>query len=103
MYPQFDQNPYTFNYYNQPSYPMYPQKPPLLYSMKYSLNRMSISSTIRTAQKTLYTVNQILPIISQLRPVLHNASTALRVVKAVKQFDFEDIDQDIDRNLNNQS
>ena len=56
-----------------------------------------MSSTLRTAQKTLYTVNQMIPIINQLRPVLHNASTAFRVVKAVKQFDFDDSVEDDDK------
>ena len=67
------------------------------------MNQISMSSTIRTAQKTLYTVNQIIPIINQLRPVLHNASTAFRVVKAVKQFDFDEIDNEIDNNVNEES
>ena len=84
---------------------MYPmmQKPSLLQSMKYSLNQLSMSSTIRTAQKTLYTVNQIIPIVNQLRPVVHNAKTAFRVVKAVKQFDFEDVSEEIDQNVNEDS
>jgi len=99
MYPQFPNDPY-FNYQPYyPQYPMMPYKPSLLQSMKNSFSQASVSSTIRTAQKTLYTVNQLIPIVNQLRPVLHNASTALRVVKAVKQFDFdEEIDQSVDQN-----
>ena len=62
-----------------------------------------MSSTIRTAQKTLYTANQIIPIVNQLRPVLHNATTAFRVVKAVKQFDFDDLDEEIDQSINQES
>ncbi len=98
MYPEFYNDPYLFTYPTQSFYPMMP-KPSLLQSMKFSMNRMNLSSTLRTAQKTIYTVNQIIPIVNQLRPVLHNASTAFRVVKAVKQFDFEDIEEDIDKNV----
>lgn len=105
MFPQYpdDFNQFMPSYY--PQYPIMPiyQKPSLLQSMKYSMNQISMSSTIRTAQKTLYTVNQIIPIINQLRPVLHNASTAFRVVKAVKQFDFDEIDNEIDNNVNEES
>lgn len=100
MYPQYpyQQTPIYPPYF--PEYPMMmPQKPSLLQSMKYSLNQASLSSTLRTAQKTLYTVNQMIPIINQLRPVLHNASTAFRVIRTVKQFDFDDIDEEIDHNL----
>ncbi len=105
MYPQY---PNDFNQFMPPYYPQYPmmpmyQKPSLLQSMKYSLNQISMSSTLRTAQKTLYTVNQMIPIINQLRPVLHNASTAFRVVKAVKQFDFDEIDNEIDNSVNEES
>lgn len=98
MYPQFPNDPFYNNYQPYyPQYPMIPHKPSLLQSMKYSFNQASVSSTIRTAQKTLYTVNQLIPIINQLRPVLHNASTAFKVVKAVKQFNFDDeIDQNVD-------
>lgn len=91
MYPQ-----YPYSYMNPQ---MYPMKPSVLQSMKYSLNQMNISSSIQTAQKTLYTINQIIPIIHQLRPIIHNASTAFKVVKAVKQFDFNEIDQDISQNV----
>ena len=64
MYPQFPGNPYPYPYMPQQSM-MYPMgmmgmKPSLLQSMKYSLNQLSMSSTIRTAQKTLYTANQII-------------------------------------------
>lgn len=101
MYPQypFNYNQYMPSYYYPPYPMMMPQKPSLLQSMKYSLNQVSMSSTLRTAQKTLYTVNQIIPIINQLRPVLHNASTAFKVVKVVKQFDFDEIDDEIDHNV----
>lgn len=102
MYPEFPQDP-QFQQYYYPYYPMLPQRPSLLQSMKYSLNKVSLSSTLRTTQKTLYTINQIIPIVNQLRPVLHNASTAFRVVKAVKQFDFDDIDEEIDKNVEQQS
>lgn len=101
MYPQFPNDPYSYPYYPPNYYPMMPQKPSLLQSMKYSMNKMSMSSTLRTAQKTIYTLNQVIPIINQLRPVLHNASTAFRVVKAVKQFDLDDIDEEIDQNITN--
>lgn len=97
MYPQYPYDVYP--YYDQPIYPMMPMRPSLLQSMKYSMSRMNLASTIRTAQKTLYTANQIIPIINQLRPVLHNASTAFRVVRAVKQFDFDDIDEEINQNV----
>lgn len=105
MYPQY---PYDYSQFMPSYYPQYPmmpmpQKPSLLQSMKYSLNQISMSSTIRTAQKTLYTVNQIIPIINQLRPVLHNASTAFKVVKAVKQFDFDEVDEEIDNNVDKDS
>ena len=81
MYPQFPGNPYPYPYMPQQSM-MYPMgmmgmKPSLLQSMKYSLN--------------------------QLRPVLHNATTAFRVVKAVKQFDFDDLDEEIDQSINQES
>ena len=100
MYPEFPESPYLYSYPQQPYfYPMMPQKPSLLQSMKYSMNRMNLSSTLRTAQKTIYTVNQIIPIVNQLKPVLHNASTAFKVVKAVKQFDFDEIDDEIDHNV----
>ena len=89
MYPQYPYDDYNFPY--NPYYPMMPQRPSLLQSMKYSMHQMNLSSTIRAAQKTLYTANQIIPIIIQLKPILHNASTAFRVAKAVKQFDFDDI------------
>jgi len=82
---------------------MMPQKPSLLQSMKYSISQMNMSSTIRTAQKTLYTMNQLIPIINQLRPVIHNASTAFRVVRAVKQVNLDDIDEEIDQNVNDDS
>ncbi len=98
MYPQYPYDPYFP--YQQPYYPMMPQKPSLLQSMRYSFNQISLQSTLRTAQKTLYTANQLIPIINQLRPVVHNAKTAFRVVKAVKQFDFDEIDKDIDTNIN---
>ena len=101
MYPQFPGNPYPYPYMPQQS--MMGMKPSLLQSMKYSLNQLSMSSTIRTAQKTLYTANQIIPIVNQLRPVLHNATTAFRVVKAVKQFDFDDLDEEIDQSINQES
>src|SRR5699024_8020764 len=94
MYPQYP--PYDF-------YPYYPpmmyQKPSLLQSMRYSLHQMNFSTTILISQKTLYTTNQLITIINQLRPVLHNAKTAFRVVKAVKSFDLDDIDEDIDKNV----
>ena len=55
MFPQYpdDFNQFMPSYY--PQYPMMPmyQKPSLLQSMKYSMNQISMSSTIRTAQKTL--------------------------------------------------
>ena len=97
MYPQFPGNPYPYPYMPQQSM-MYPMgmmgmKPSLLQSMKYSLNQLSMSSTIRTA----------IPIVNQLRPVLHNATTAFRVVKAVKQFDFDDLDEEIDQSINQES
>lgn len=102
MYPQYPNNfpnSYYPPYYSQ--YPMMSQpKPSLLNSVKYSISRVSMSTTLRTAQKTLYTVNQIIPIINQLRPVLHNASTAFKVVKAVKEFDFDEIDDEIVNNVN---
>lgn len=94
MYQQFPNQSHSF----PPYYPYPPMmyKPSLLQSMRHSLNQISMSSTLRTAQKTLYTVNQVIPIINQMRPVLHNASTAFRVVKAVKSFDFDDeIDQSL--------
>lgn len=100
MYPQFPNQSFPYPYI--PQYPIYPYppmmtpKPSLLQSMKYSLNQMSMSSTLRTAQKTLYTVNQLIPIVNQLRPVVHNATTAFRVVKAVKEFNFDD---EIDENV----
>lgn len=97
MYPQYPYDPYF-----QPYYPMMPQKPSLLQSMRYSFHQASLQSTLRTAQKTLYTVNQLIPVINQLRPVIHNAKTAFRVVKAVKQFDFDEIDKDIDENINDE-
>lgn len=102
MYQQFPNNPnhIVVPYY---SYPPMMYKPSLLQSMKYSLGQISMSSTIKTAQKTLYTVNQVIPIINQLRPVLHNASTAFRVVKAVKQFDFDDIEEEIDQNISQET
>jgi hypothetical protein len=59
------------------------------------MQRLNLSSTIKTAQKTLYTANQIIPIINQLRPIIHNASTAFKVAKVVKNFDDE-----IDNELN---
>ncbi len=96
QYPQYSQFDF-YPYY--PPMPMFYQKPSLLQSMKYSLRQMNLSSTIQTAQKTLYTANQLIPIIHQLRPVLHNAKTAFRVVKAVKSFDLDDIDKDIDQNV----
>lgn len=101
MYPQFPQDHYDPYFWTPPIYPMpiIAPKPSLLQSMKYSLGQMNLSSTIKTAQKTLYTANQIIPIIYQLRPVLHNAKTAFRVVKAVKQFDLDDIDADIEQNV----
>ena len=99
MYPQFPGNPYPYPYMPQQSM-MYPMG---MMGMKYSLNQLSMSSTIRTAQKTLYTANQIIPIVNQLRPVLHNATTAFRVVKAVKQFDFDDLDEEIDQSINQES
>ena len=96
-----------YQYPNQDPYFQYPYppiiyKPSLLQSMKYSLNQMSLSTTLQTAQKTLYTINQIIPIINQLKPVLHNASTALKVAKTVKQFDFEEVSQEIDKDLSSQ-
>lgn len=93
MYPQYP--PYDF----YPYYPMMYQKPSLLQSMRYSLHQMNLASTIQTAQKTLYTANQLIPIIHQLQPVLHNAKTAFRVVRAVKSMQFDDIDEDIDKNV----
>ena len=63
MYPQYP--PYDF----YPYYPMMYQKPSLLQSMRYSLHQMNLASTIQTAQKTLYTANQLIPIIHQLQPV----------------------------------
>ncbi len=103
MYPEFNNYPYYYSYPQQPFYPVMLQKPSLLNAMKYSLNRMNLSSTLKTAQKTIYTVNQIIPIVNQLKPVLHNASMAFRVVKAVKQFDLDDIDEDIDKNVHQQT
>lgn len=95
MYPQYPNQAYFYSFYPQNYYPPMSPKPSLLQSMKYSMNQMNISSTIKTAQKTLYTVNQIIPIVNQLRPVIHNAKTALQVAKVVKQFDFDDIDDQI--------
>ena len=111
MYPQYPRGPYPMPF--QPPQGFFPMgnmmpmgnmanmmyRPSLLQSMKFSLGQLSMSSTLRTAQKTLYTANQIIPIVNQLRPVMHNATTAFRVVKAVKQFDFDDIDEEIDKSI----
>ncbi len=99
MYQQFPEYPQPMYPPMYMPYPMMPHKPSLLQSMKSSINQASIASTLQTAQKTLYTVNQVIPIINQLRPVLHNASTAFRVIKTVKQFDFDDIDEEINQNV----
>ena len=91
-----------YPYYNQyNNYPMYypyspmPKKPPLLYQMKNSLQKTSWSTTLRNTQRTIYTINQIIPIVYQLKPVISNASQAFKIAKAVKQFDFDDIDNEI--------
>lgn len=102
MYNEYQYDPYTY-YYPNAFYPIYPQKPTLLQSMRNLSQQMNISSTIRTAQKTLYTVNQIIPIINQLRPIIHNASTAFKVAKAVKSFNDEGLDEEIDHDLTNET
>lgn len=95
MYPEY----YDYNAYNPYPmyypYPMMPKRPPLIYQMRNSLNRVTWSSSLKNAQKTIYTVNQIIPIIYQLKPVLSNASQAFKIAKAVKQFDFDEIDHQI--------
>lgn len=103
MYPQY---PDDYRYYYPQSYNQYPmmyKKPSLLENMKYSVHQFSMSSTLRTTQRTLYTVNQIIPIIYQLRPVIQNASTAFKIVKTVKQFDFDEIDKEISNNFTDES
>ncbi len=98
MYPEY---PDYMNYNNYNNYPMYypyppmPRKPPLLYQMRNSLTRTSWNTTLKNTQKTIYTINQIIPIVYQLKPVLTNATQAFRIAKAVKQFDFDDIDNQI--------
>ena len=95
MYPEY---PDYYNYNNYPMYYAYPpmtRKPPLLYQMRNSLNKTTWSTSLRNAQKTIYTINQIIPIVYQLKPVISNATQAFRIVKAVKQFDFDDIDEQI--------
>ncbi len=89
MYP-YGQYPYMMNM----QYPPYP-KPSLLANVKYSINQLNLSSTLQTTQKTIYTINQIIPIINQLRPIIHNASTAFRVAKTMKNFNFDDIDEQV--------
>ena len=89
------------NYYPYNNYPMYypyspmPKKPPLLYQMKNSFQKTNWNTTLRNTQKTIYTINQIIPIVYQLKPVISNASQAFKIAKAVKQFDFDDIDKEI--------
>lgn len=95
MFDEYDYNP-NYYYYNS-FYPIPPRKPSLLQSMRYSMQQMNVASTIRTAQKTLYTVNQIIPIVNQLRPIIHNASTAFKVAKVVKN--MENFDDEIDEDL----
>lgn len=84
--------PYPYNMNMQ--YPMY-TRPSLLQNVKYSINQLNLSSTLQTTQKTIYTINQIIPIINQLRPIINNASTAFRVAKTMKNFNFDDIDKEI--------
>lgn len=94
----YHEYPYYDPYNNYPMYYPYspmPRKPPLLYQMKNSLQRTSWSTTLRNTQKTIYTINQIIPIVYQLKPVISNASQAFKIAKAVKQFDFDNIDKEI--------
>lgn len=86
--------PYDYPYMYNMQYPIY-QRPSLLQSVKYSMSQINLSTTIQTTQKTIYTINQIIPIINQLKPMIQNASTAFRVAKTIKNFDFDDIDKDI--------
>ena len=64
MYPQYPQIPYEYPpYQSMPMmYPMM-QKPSLLQSMKYSLNQLSMSSTIRTAQKPFILLIKLYPLL----------------------------------------
>ena len=95
MYPEYYDynlyNPYTMYY----PYPQMIKRPPLIYQMRNSLNKVTWTSSLKNAQKTIYTVNQIIPIIYQLKPVISNASQAFKIAKAVKQFDFDEIDNQI--------
>ena len=95
MYPEY---PYYNQYNNYPMYYPYPpiyKKTPLIYQMRNSINKTTWSTTLKNTQKTIYTINQIIPIVYQLKPVLSNASQAFKIAKAVKQFDFDEIDSQI--------
>lgn len=90
-------NPYPPNFQNYPNQyypsPMYP------YPMqKRSIIPLNWHSTLKTAQKTIYTINQVIPVIYQVRPIIHNAKTAFRVIKAVNEMDLSpSFDQEIDQ------
>lgn len=95
MYPEYD------DYYDYNSYPMYYpyppmyKRPPLIHQMRNSLSKVTWSTTLRNTQRTIYTINQIIPIIYQLKPVISNATQAFKITKALKQFDLDEIDHQI--------
>ena len=103
MYPDPMDYPYTSEPFIQPMSNYYPTyMPPMPYKKRGI--PLDIQTTLRTAQKAIFTMNQLIPVIYQVRPILHNAKTAFRVIKAVKQMDLDSdpyLDQEIDEALQN--
>lgn len=51
---------------------------------KLGTGKMSLSSILTNAQKTIGTVNQIIPLYNQIKPMVQNSKTLLNVAKSIK-------------------
>ena len=51
---------------------------------KIGTSKMSLSSILNGAQKTIGTVNQVVPLYNQVKPLFQNSKVLLNVAKAVK-------------------
>ena len=89
-----------YPYYHQPIYFNEPYYYPMSSNKKIPFS-FNMNQTLKTAQKTLVTINQIIPLIYQVQPLIHNAKTAFKVIKVVNQMDLNQ-DQIIDQEIDNE-
>jgi len=52
-------------------------------------SKLSFTSILDNASKTINTINQIVPLYQQVKPMFNNAKTALNIFKSVKNIDTQ--------------